>query len=146
MLTDERVNVDPDDENLNTYATLSGWESLLDEDQQALREKYLTDIAQIQKPETRTPDFTLEMPGGRTYRYYSDFKNNSSSSLMKEYLSGKEDLEKSEKRLAELRERFASEGGKQLAGEIQKLEQETREKGTELRNLLSDIYLSEGIK
>lgn len=146
VLTDERVNVEPDDENLHTYASLSGWESLLDEDQQAVREKYLADIAQIQKPDTRTPDFTLEMPGGQTYRYFSDFKNNGSSSLMKKYLAGKVDLEKSEKRLAELRERFASEGGKQLAGEIQKLERETREKGNELRNLLSDIYLSEGIK
>ena len=143
-LTDERVNVDPSDENLTTYATLSGWESLLDEESQEAREKFLEEIKSIKKTDNRIPDFELPMPGGKTYRYYTDFKNRRSEELMKEYLAGKAHLADMEKRLKTLRGKFHNEGGRQLATQIQSLEKEVRAEEDKLKSTLSSIYKSEG--
>lgn len=142
-LTPERINVDPEDENLMIYATLSGWETLLDEDSQAARKKYLEEIRNIKKADRRTPEFELPMPHGRTYRYYSDFRSNEAASLMKKYLEDKESLNKKEKNLRELRETYHERGGKQLGAKIQELEKETRSAERALKATLSEIYRKE---
>ena len=143
-LSDDRIDVDPDDENLNIYTTLHGWHTLLDEEGEAAREKYIAEINSIKKPDTRTPDFELPMPQGKTYRYFNDFKNKASVRLMKEYLSDCTTLNKTKKRLRELREKFYEEGGRELARQIESLENEVRSRETSLKVLLSDIYRSEG--
>lgn len=138
-LTDERVNVDPDDEFLMAYATLSGWESLLNEEQQAERERLRREIAGIKTADSRNPDFLLPMPGGRTYRFFSDFRNQKAASQMQLYLAQLGSFENREKELSELRGRYAR-GDRQVAERIRFLEEQLRNEEATLRKLLSEIY------
>lgn len=138
-LTDERVNVDPEDENLLAYATLSGWDGLLDEDQQAERRRLKAEMSKIKPANLRTPDFSLDMPGGKTYNYFSDFKNSKAASRMQLYLAQKESLQKKQAQLSTLRKQFA-EGNRQVQPRILALEEEVRKDSASLKNLLSEIY------
>lgn len=138
-LADERVNVDPDDEDLLAYASLSGWESLLDEEQQARRQALKAEMEAIRPVDTREPEFLLPMAGGSTYRFLSDFKNRRAAQQMQLYLAQKEAYDRKEKELDDLRGRYAR-GDRQLAGRIQTLEQQLRLDAKSLADLLSDIY------
>lgn len=138
-LSDERVNVDPDDENLQAYATLAGWRELLDEEQLARRDELLALLAAIKPSDSRAPEFTLPMPGGKTYRFLSDFKNRKAASQMQLYIAQKERLDNKEKELASLRASYAK-GDTKLGARIQSMEQQLRADGEALRALLSEIY------
>lgn len=146
-LTDDRVNADPDDENILSYATLSGWQQLQDDDQRAEAARLRREIAAISKPDVRVPEFELPMPGGKTYRFYSDFKNPASQRLMKQYLKDKAALELKEKQLADLRAKFhnspSGNNRNQLSTQIRQLEEQVRASGKALRSQLSQIYKSE---
>lgn len=140
-LSDERVNVDPDDENLLVYASLSGWESLLDDEAVEQARQFREELSKIKKPEERAPEFILPVPGGKTYRYISDFKNRKAASQMQLYLAQKSSLEKSERELSALREEFAkSRRNNGLDGRIKVLEEKIRSDRNNLKSLLSDIY------
>lgn len=138
-LSDDRVNVDPEDENLEAYATLSGWRELLDERQLAEAERLKAQLAAIKAPESRRYDFTLPMPGGRTYHFYSDFKNGKAAAKMQLYMSQKSSLRKKEKDLGALRGQYAS-GNTSLASRILTLEEQVRNDSKALDSLLSEIY------
>lgn len=144
-LTDERVNVEPDDENLSSYASLSGWESLLDDDQQAERERLKKAIANIRPVEKREPEFELPMPGGLTYRFYTDFKNPKAATRMEGYMKQRAGLEQKMVQLAGLRARYA-EGDKAIAQKIQSLEEQVRREEATLKSQLSEIYRLENPK
>lgn len=138
-LTDERVNVDIDDEQLHTYATLSGWESLLEDDQMGERNRLRSEISKINRSESRRPEFLLPMPGGVSYHYFTDFKNPKAATQMQLYLGQKASLEMKEKDLAMLRTEYA--GGKRSIGtRIQTLEQQLRKERAAIAELLSQIY------
>lgn len=139
-LTDERVNVDPDDPQLETYASLSGWEALLDEEQQAARRRLLSELPTGRATAAvQAPDFILPVPGGRQYKYFSDFKNTKAASKMQLYQGQKAALEKKEAELAALRKQYA--GGDRKAGDrILSLEEQLRTDSDNLRELLSEIY------
>ena len=147
VLPESRVNVDPDDENIQTYASLSGWEALLDEDAQAVRERFKREIAAIRPVDTRVPEFFLPLPDGRNYRYFSDFANPRAASLMKRYLAEKKNLEDDERKLAQLREQYyLSAGGSSFKSEIIAKERDMRRAYGNLGILLSDIYKAEMTK
>lgn len=141
-LADERVNVDPEDENIEGYATLSGWEQLMDDETRAAAQKLRRQIASIRREESRSPEFTLPMPGGKTYSFFSDFKNVKAASLMQSYMRDLGALEKKKQSLASLREKY-SLGDTRLASQIQNLEQQARADEAALASLLSDIYKAE---
>lgn len=141
-IPDERVNVDPDDENLMVYASLEGWQDLLDDDALAQVENFRKQIAGIKKSDSKSPDFTLPMPGGNFYHFFSDFKNRKAASMMQSYLRDKEALDKKEKELSSLREEYRK-GNRKLADRILTLENDVRNDARELRILLSDIYKTE---
>lgn len=145
-ISDSRVNVDPDDENLMAYATLSGWQNLLDEDGSERRLQLLEELAKITPPDTRKPDFELQMPGGSVYRYFSDFKSRQSAELMKGYLAGKADVEDLEHKLAVLRRQFHDTGDKSLGHQILSLEGQIRFREQSLKHTLSEIYKIEKSK
>lgn len=139
-LSDERVNVDPDDEDLLSYATLSGWENLLDEEQQAVRRRLLAELPTGKATAAMAaPDFSLPMPGGQTYHYFTEFNNKKAASQMQLYLSSAKALDSKRADLASLRKQFAS-GDKKTASKIQALEEEVRRDESSLRKILSDIY------
>lgn len=142
-LADERENVDPDDENLHNYATLSGWQSLLDDEAEEMRQRYLAEINSIKKVERRSPEFELPMPGGKTYRYFTDFKVRENASLMKRYLADRDALEESERQLRQLRAQYHETGNRDLQRRILQMEQDVRKSEEALKSLLSQIYEKE---
>lgn len=146
VLSDERVNIDTDDELLYDYASLYGWEYLLDEEALSTSRKFRDEISRIKVPERREPEFTLPMPGGRTFHFFSDFKNNQSAALMKRYIADRETLAEKSERLADLRERFHATNDKSLISQIKNLESQVRSDSKALQSLLSQIYKAEGQK
>lgn len=138
-IADERVNVDPEDEELMAYATLSGWETLLDEEQLQERDRLKAELGKIQSADTRKPEFMLPMPGGTTYKHITDFANPKAAAQMQLYLAGKASYDKKEESLKGLRERYAK-GDKTTAMKIKQLEEELRTEQATLAKLLSEIY------
>lgn len=140
-VSDLRENIAPDDPNLHTYATLSGWQQLLDEEGEAMRRKYLKEIAAIRPADTRTPEFTLPMPGGTTYKFFNDFKNSRAAALMKNYLKDEAEYQNNVKKLENLREHFhLSPKSAQTGTQIADLEEHLRSQEVNLKNLLSEVY------
>lgn len=138
-LSDERVNVDPDDENIMSYATLSGWESLLDEDQLTARDRLLSIIKTIKPKKKRSPELYLPVPSGKIYLFYSDFKNPKAASKMQLYMARKASFEEKQHSLSKLRARFAK-GDTGISSNILELEESLREEEASLSSLLSEIY------
>lgn len=143
-LTEDRVNVDPEDELLLNYATLQGWQDLLDDDGKALGKKLRKEIAAIRKPDTRTPEFTLPMPGGKTYHYFKDFKNQRAAALMKQYLKEEATVKKERERLESLRESYYKSGrDRKIGTQIAALEEQLRSLEQNLKVLRSEVYKAE---
>lgn len=139
VLSDDRVNVDPDDENLQAYSTLYGWESLLDGEQQSRRQHFLEEIASISVPEAVQDEFVLPMPGGAAYRNFSDFRSPKAASQFQLYLGRRDALDRKTAQLASLRADFAR-GNRSQSAAILSLEEQVRSEESSLRALLSDIY------
>lgn len=140
-LTEDRINVDPSDEKLMAYATLSGWQDLLDDEAKARIDSIRREIQSIRPESTLKPEFYFPMPGGKAYRNYNDFKNSMAASLMKKNVRESSELEKLQSRLRKLREDYYKSGGdKRMGGEIESLENHIREKEVELKELQSEIY------
>lgn len=143
-LTDERVNVDPDDELLADYATLVNWSSRLDERALKERDRLKKEIATITKPDNRKADFNLPMPGGKVYRFYSDFKNMKAAAMMQSYLRDEATLNNKKEELKRLRnEYYKSRKNPSLSGRILELENSIRQEETQLRQQRSKIYETE---
>lgn len=138
-LTDTRENIDPDDEQLETYATLSDWRSLLEDDDLPVVNALSAAVAAIRTPESRKSDFFLPMPGGKAYFTFSDFKNSQAANMMMLYLEQKNSLDKKQERLEAMRRQY-HDGNRKLADSIGSLEQEVREDQSNLRILRSEIY------
>lgn len=141
-LSDERINVETDDADLLSYASLSGWENLLSEDQQSERKRLLKEIASIGPQATHSSEFELQMPGGLTYNFISDFKNKKAASQMQLFLGQKTSFDKKKEELKELRHQYA-QGDRKLSGKIRQLEEQLRSDEKNLRSLLSEIYKME---
>lgn len=141
-LTDERDNVDPDDENLLAYASLQGWETLLTDEQKARRDELLRDISSIQPPKVEKPaEFHLPGVGGKTYTHIADFRNPQAATLMKRYLKEEEKVEADRKKLALLRETYYKSGSNRQTGtQIATLEEQLRTDEQNLLNLLYEVY------
>lgn len=140
-LADGRENVDPDDENLLSYATLSGWEDLLDDAAQAERKRIKAELSQINVRKAKAEEFTLPMPDGTVYHYFSDFKSPRAATLMQRYVQEEAAFEAKDKELSNLRQQYyLSAGNRQTGAKIQKLEDELRVQRSNLNLLLSEIY------
>lgn len=140
--SDVRINVDKEDPNLEAYATLEGWESLMDEESLGKIEELKKTLANIKPVDKRIPDFSLPMPGGKTYRFFSDFKSKKAANDMMLYLEEKSAFEKKQMQLEALRKEFHS-GNRQTADKIRTLEEELRKMENNLKKLLSKIYQTE---
>lgn len=94
--------------------------------------------AKYQKPDV--PDFTLNLPDGRVYTHWSDFKSSEARSLMESYVAARNQLLDDEARLAELRAAFKPKADGQ---QIIKLENKVRANRTELRRLANKTIETE---
>lgn len=140
-LSDERINVARDDENLLSYATLSGWKNLIDEEDTQKREELRRSIASIVNPTEKEYEFTLPAPGGKTLHYYSEFKNPKTAALMRSYLNSQAQLEEARKNLRSLREEYyMAARDPRIGARIEELEQEVREMDESTRELKTEIY------
>lgn len=140
-LSDERVNVPRDDEDILNYATLSGWEDLIDEEDAPKRDELRRSIASIVIPSDEEYEFTLPAPGGKTLHYYSEFKNPKTAALMRSYLNSQAQLEEARKNLRSLREEYyMAARDPRIGARIEALEQEAREMAEATRVLKSEIY------
>lgn len=140
-ITEERDNIDPDDEKLMSYATLSGWQDLIDEESIPKIEKLKKEISEIKKVNRKEPEFSLPMPGGNVYSYFSDFRNRSAAELMKRYLRDKESLKVKNLELAKMRADYDKNNDRgQLSTKILNMEQQVRMQEQQLKALLSQIY------
>lgn len=146
VLTDERTNVDPEDENLERYATLSGWQDLQDEEDLEEAKRVRTEINNIRELNTKEPDFILPMPGGKTYRYYSDFKNRRAASMMQSYLRDEEVLKKKRNELEDLRKQYYETGSNSISARIQDMEKQVLTDEYSLKALKAEIYKEETSK
>lgn len=140
QLKDERVNVDSENENLMVYASLQGWQSVQTEEELETAQKLKKDIAAIRPPMTKLPDFTLLLPGGKTYSYFSDFKNSGAAVKMRSYLELKNKVESQDDSLQKMRDQYFLSGkDKRMNLKIEAAENALREEQTHLRSILSDI-------
>ena len=140
-ISDERINVDPSDESLLRYATLEGWEELMDETQLEKADSLRNRISTIKVSDRRPHEFELPMPGGITYTFYSDFKNRKAAEQMKVYLEEKTKVENTRKELASMRESyFKSTDDKPSTAKITRLENQLRKEEESLAKTLSEIY------
>ena len=140
-LSDERVNVARDDEDLLNYATLLGWEDLIDEEDVPKRDELRRSVASIVTPTDEEYEFTLQAPGGKTLHYYSEFKNPKTAALMRSYLKSQAQLDEARKSLRELREEYyMAARDPRIGARIETLEQEIREMAEATSALKSEIY------
>lgn len=144
-LSDTRENVDPDNVEIENYASLLNWQTLQDEEMAHKADSLKMVMADIKKPVSRQPEFELPMPGGKTYRFFSDFKNKNAASNMMLFLEEKASLEKKQKQLEALRKEYHS-GNKKVASNIEILENELRVARSNLQVLKSEIYKAEGTR
>lgn len=140
-LTDERENVDPSDPELMSYATLSGWENLIDDDARAEVERLRKEIRAIKPLKTKEFEFTLPMPEGQTYHYFSDFEKREAADAMHRLLRSEQETAAMRKSLYDLRDQYhKSAGDKSLAEKIQELETRLREQVKTENALRSRVY------
>lgn len=140
VLKDDRVNVDPEDEDLSIYATLSGWRDVQNEEDIAEASAVRNEIARIKPVSAKKQDFTLRIPGGGVYHYFSDFRNNAAASKMRSYLELENKVEKNRKELSDLRHKLYLAGkDRKSALKLQEKEAQLRLDEQKLRTTLSDI-------
>lgn len=145
-ISDERTNVDPDDENLERYASLAGWQDLQDEEDREEADRMRAEINNIRITDTKEPDFILPMPGGKTYRYFSDFKSRRAASMMQSYLRDEEALKKKRNDLADLRKQYYETGSNRISARIQDMESQVLTDEYSLKALKAEIYKEETSK
>lgn len=140
-LSDQRENVDPDDELLHAYATLEGWRDLLDESQLAEVQKLKKEIKANIRADKKAEEFELRMPGNRTYTNFSDFRNQRAAQQMRSYLQLQKKVDSMRSNLYSLRVKYhLSAGDKQVGQEIQTLEEQLRSTEQNLKSTLSEVY------
>lgn len=147
QLADERINVDPQDENLMIYATLEGWQEVQTDEERETAQNLKKEIAAIRASENRQPDFTLLLLGGKRYNYFSDFKNSAASAKMRTYIELKKKVESQSEALQEMRNQYFLSGkDKRMEGKIAEAEKSLREEESRLQTTLSDIIRLESSK
>lgn len=161
MLTDMRRNIDPEHESILSYASLDNPALTLaletegdeaDEDTDAPQ----TDDAITQEdideaksriktllatePDYRVPDFSLPMPHGKTYRFYTDFKSPKAKSSMQAYMSALREFNQLSEQLDGQRRSYYSRKSQSLAADIQNGEKRLAALRTSLQSSLSEVY------
>ena len=140
QLTDQRVNVDPEDEDLMTYATLSGWEEVQTDEERETARNLKKEIAAIRPPKTRESDFMLQLPGGKTYRYFSDFKNSAAGAKMRGFIELEKKVERQREELQQMRNQYFLSGkDRRMESKLANAEEALRTEETRLREMRSDI-------
>ena len=140
VLPEARENVDPDDENLLSYATLYGWEELINEEDIPKIQQIKREIVSIRPAQTKAEDFHLILPTGEIYTTFDDFKTPAAAQKMRQYIEDEMDVEDLRYELEELREEFYKSGkDKRLSQKILTAENNLRKEERKLKASLSDI-------
>lgn len=138
--TDNRENVDPEDENLLAFATLSGWQDLQTDEERAEATALKKEIASIKQENQRPYDFTLSLPGGRVYHYYTEFHNSSAASKMRAYIELEKKVTRQRDSLAQLRNQYYLSGkDKRMVSQLTAAERALRSDEARLKASLSEI-------
>ena len=140
VLPEARENVDPDDENLLSYATLYGWEELINEEDIPKIQQIKREIVSIKPAHTKAEDFHLVLPTGEIYTTFDDFKTPAAAQKMRRYLEDEMDVEDLRYELEELREEFYKSGkDKRMSQKILTAENNLRKEERKLKASLSNI-------
>ena len=140
VLPEARENVDPDDENLLSYATLYGWEELINEEDIPKIQQIKREIASIKPAQTKAEDFHLILPTGEIYTTFDDFKTPAAAQKMRRYLEDEMDVEDLRYELEELRAEFYKSGkDKRMSQKILTAENNLRKEERKLKASLSNI-------
>lgn len=141
-LPEGRYNIDTEEvDDLVGYARIDNYRyNWNDENNDRVTELNRV-VASMDPDPFRENDFTLPIPGGGYYHFWSDFKKSKAQSAMKKYLESNEKYEASLAELKKLRRLYAA-GSKDAATveKILKLEASTEKMQAQLKKELSDIY------
>ncbi len=136
-----RVNYPADDPELASKARIDSYRQTwaADADYTALLEQINNIGTDLKKAKE---DFYFAMPGGKIYRYWSDFKSNLARDTMAEYLDATNKLNNDKRRLAILRKNYAS-GDSRVTSDIIELEKEIEHDRSEIKRLANEVILRE---
>ena len=145
LLNEMRKNYDPDDENILAYASLENINLNLDEEDIKLKKEKASEIRSISTNRKESPQGIIwNMPDGKTYTSYSDFKNKEAAQAMKNYEALKNQLDNDLEKLENLRKSFnAGYKSAQNVKAIQELETSVEKTRKELKVLRNEIYKKE---
>lgn len=139
-LPEGRENI-AEDEDPVPAARIDNYKANWTEENRKEIESLLQTVATLSADPFRENDFELQVPGGKHYRFWSDFKNPKAAEEMKKYVRQQKTLATKETELKKLRKDFSSDkNNTETAGKIISLEKETSQIKANLKKQLSDIY------
>lgn len=143
--SNSRANISPDDPALASLAMLTSIADTQDAntDYTPLHNK-IAAIKPIKKRNTATANATFEfaLPDGRIITDISQFSSSAASDTMGRYLQLRDDADKLQQHLDELRKEYAS-GNTSVAAEITHIENEQLRYYLELRRIANDVIKAE---
>ncbi|MCM1152388.1 MAG: hypothetical protein NC328_01875 [Muribaculum sp.] len=138
ILSDSRENLDPDDENLMTLASLSDYKSTWEPD--ADYSDILSVIANITEGGTPPEDFHIPMPGGKFLTRYDELSTAAARQAVEQWLNLQARQDDDLRKLKDLRREYHNRRAASTASKIQTLEAAIDKRYSRLRKARSDAY------
>lgn len=139
VTNDLRQNYSSDDDNVESYARIDDYISTQPED--ADYTELLKTIRAIDPNEsTRTADFYLPMPNGKTYTNYDNFRSSQARNMMRQYVAAQTEYQENAEKLQDMRVSYHESRSIALGKRIASAETTLDHERESLKKMLSDIY------
>lgn len=139
VVNELRDNYPPDEDNITDFARIDDYIATQPED--ADYDELLSTIRSIDPTKrNKKPEFRLPTSKGRIYYRFEELPTSSARSAMKKYLAAKDEFEKTQAKLAEMRKQFREYRSENIAARIREEEKKTELQRKELAGLLSEVY------
>lgn len=138
LLEDIRKNYPQSTENLADRAMIKDYKSTWEEGKEKEYKVILGNLPTTSvREKEEEPEFTFAIGNGKVYHSYTEFRNKKAATLMKQYIERKNQLEKREAKLLEMRRRYVKDKG--LASGIIEEESKIEDERGKVRELANEI-------
>ena len=144
MVNDIRKNYDSEEleeDEILDYAMIRNWRDTQEEEDAPRIEEALAAVKSINPEQTaRRADFHFPIGGGREYTTLDDFPDQTSRSMMKQYLATQKEYDSLAADLDAMRREYHERPSKAQGAEISRLEKEEAAAAEKLRKARSEVY------
>lgn len=138
LIDDIRRNYPNSTENLAEYAKIIDYKATwTDSNMEPILPVMPSVTKTLHAGEEKDADFEFNLGNGKTYKYFSDFRNKKAAEMMKQYQKKAGELEKRESKLAELRMSYKK--NKSLSGKILEEEENIEDLRSQVKSMKNEI-------